>query len=687
MKKRIVKLFSLITVLALCIVGMFATTVFSVAEEKYSPESIFKASVGASYTAPEGSGDKFVTYEMGASSNVTYGKNLALKWYENGTAKYFSTVVAFSEVNFTEFSITLEAAQHTMNKEEKSVNEITFKSATQVSVNGGAEVAVSATNGEYVIAISETASSMPDLDGTTGEFYVTVNGTYVGTFKNIGANFAEYKSGTITPLTFAVKGMQDGKDKQTVEIRELNTQKMKLNDDGKVVDDTNPVFVLNDEVKVLKLGETLSLSYKTIDVLDSSISTQYFYSVYEVDTIDAAKKPEEDASGYKKVDSMSKLVFFEYDGKDGKLDADGNLFVSIAFRLDDGDNETYYYLEDYATGFTKGSETYVKVAKEVDSRPVYTTDSSKINAYITEVENAAKVDGKSIQIGSGAYYYLPSLRSLISDENCGYTDLEFNIYYRNQTTENGSSTGLSYNALKLAVSTPGVYEFKVVATNAFGKTMLNGAGDKEITSSNVWEETSIPSFTFTVENTGPSVEEKQSSNDLGYIDVAYTFPAFDIVALAGYTSEYKLYRLDGDTANVKLEDLEANPSNYTWVEISEYDAESDSDDNDFEWRASSRSFIPQKAGYYMITVKVVDSDRLSAEAHQVVSVTSKVTTVRGETYWLRDNIVSIVFMVIGGICLIAIIVLLVVKPKEAEETTADKKSKKQALKEKRENRK
>lgn len=42
--------------------------------------------------------------------------------------------------------------------------------------------------------------------------------------------------------------------------------------------------------------------------------------------------------------------------------------------------------------------------------------------------------GKSIQIGTGAYYYLPSLRSLISDADCGYTELTFDVYYKNQTT-------------------------------------------------------------------------------------------------------------------------------------------------------------------------------------------------------------------------------------------------------------
>ena len=88
----------------------------------------------------------------------------------------------------------------------------------------------------------------------------------------------------------------------------------------------------------------------------------------------------------------------------------------------------------------------------------------------------------------------------------------------------------------------------------------------------------------------------------------------------------------------------------------------------------------------MITVKVVDSDRLSAQSHQVVNVTSEVDTVHGETYWLRDNVLSVVFMAIGGLCLIGIIVLLVIKPKEESEVVSVKKARKEELKEKRENR-
>lgn len=696
MKRHTVKLFSLITGLALCLAAFFAVTVFSASAESYSAVNIFTTSVGASYDDTES--NKNVTYQMGEQSTVSYRKNLALKWYERaegetvGTAKYFTTTIAFDGENFSKFSMKLEAAQHTMNKEEKSENTLTFEAdngAYTAYVNENAGVSVAAQNGEFIIALTEAAiGDKPALDGTTGEFYVTVNGKYAGTFTNIGSNYSEYSSSSLTPLTFSLDEMKEGgADKQRVEIRNLNNQKMELKE-GKIADDAAPIFVLNDEVKVLKLGDTLDFDYKNIDVLDSSVSTEFYSFVFK--GTDTDKEPDETAENeadkglyYEKSDTLSKVVFME-----GDLFDDDNAYVSVAFRLSDGDNHEFYYLEDYALSQKVGSSTkeYVRVSKKVDSRPAYTGTAAEYQEAVT----AAARDGEeSIQIGTGAYYYLPSLRSLISDADCGYTELTFDVYYKNQTTESGSATGLSYNELKFEIATEGIYEFKVVAKNKFGNVMQYQKDGKtyNVTSSNVWDVEEIPSFTFDVYNNGPFIEESEI-NDLGYIDVTFTFPEFEIVGLSGYSSEYKLYRMESDSSSLTLDEVNSDPSKYTWKEIEEYDSDKEEDegDNVYEWRPSSRSFIPQEKGFYMITVKVVDSDGFSAESHQVVNVTSEVDTVHGETYWLRDNVLSVVFMAIGGLCLIGIIVLLVIKPKEEAEVVSVKKARKEELKEKRENR-
>lgn len=685
MKRHTVKLLSLIMMLALCLAGFFASSVFSASAAEYSASNIFTTSVGASF---DDSGDT-VAYKMGAESSVSYRKNLALKWFTEDGAQYFSTSVSFgAALNFNEFGITLEAAQHTMNKEEKSTNTLTFKNdngSLQAYVNDQTDenVSVPAAD-EYVVALAETAEGKPALDGTTGEYYVTINNLYVGTFTNIGSKYAEYKSSSITPLVYSVDSLIEGASEQVVSLNKLNNQALDLNESGKITDNAAPVFVLNNEIKVLELGATLSLDYKNIDVLDSSVSTEYYMFAYKGTNPegvpgDKAEEGEDADNFYKKADSLTKVVFWDSD-----IQSDGYAYGSVAFKLSDGEKDAVYYLEDYVvTPQDFGGKKYVKFTKDINSRPAYYGDAG---VYQEQVTAAAVKDGKSIQIGSGAYFYLPSLRSMIEDENCGYTELEFDVYYKNQTNGSGSATGLSYNELKFEIPIAGVYEFKVVASNKYGKAMLT-AGGAEIDGSNVWKEDSIPSFTFTVENNGPTIEESEI-NDLGYIDVSFTFPSFKIVALSGYRTEYKLFKLNADTSSLSIEEVNANPENYEWTEIAEYDSEKDEDegDNPYEWRGSSLSFIPQEKGFYRVTVTVVDSDGLRAESHQVVNVTSKVDTVRGETYWLKNNILSVVFMVIGGLCLIGIIVLLVIKPKETE-NVSDKKARKAALKAKRNERK
>lgn len=86
-------------------------------------------------------------------------------------------------------------------------------------------------------------------------------------------------------------------------------------DSGKIEDDAAPIFVLNDEVKVLKLGDTLDFDYKNIDVLDSSVSTEFYSFVFK--GTDTDKDPDETAEDeadkglyYEKSDTLSKVVFW-----------------------------------------------------------------------------------------------------------------------------------------------------------------------------------------------------------------------------------------------------------------------------------------------------------------------------------------------------------------------------------------
>ena len=60
---------------------------------------------------------------------------------------------------------------------------------------------------------------------------------------------------------------------------------------------------------------------------------------------------------------------------------------------------------------------------------------------------------------------------------------------------------------------------------------------------------------------------------------------------------------------------------------------------------------------------------LKACGYKVVTVQSEPDVIRGETEWLKNNIVSVVLFSIAGVLLIVIIILLLIKP--SDETLED----------------
>ena len=63
-----------------------------------------------------------------------------------------------------------------------------------------------------------------------------------------------------------------------------------------------------------------------------------------------------------------------------------------------------------------------------------------------------------------------------------------------------------------------------------------------------------------------------------------------------------------------------------------------------------------------------------AVAYKLVVVDSKVDTIKGETQWLKNNMVSVVLFAVAGVMLVLIIVLLLIKPSDEKLEDVDKKS-------------
>ncbi len=718
MNKQKVSILALIVAFALCVAAACLSLGFmgagAAADVSYS--GVFTTS-GAT---KEDSEDNYLTYKLGEGGTVTLRKNLALKWYsfadaENktvtdaGAAQYFSLKLSLAEASFTSFTVAMESTQMSMSKEGKTVNEIVFTPA-----DGKLKVSVNGEEGAASLAADELTISFTGDDGN-GNFDVTVSdgsASVTGKFTNIGKYYAQYASSSattpITPLTFKAEGAD-----VLFSIRELNGQSFLLDDEDKIKDETAPALVINSEIKQLVLGEKIDFDYVTIDVCSSSITTNRYYLVDGMPVMDGEEEVtaefDKDGKlvGYNELDSDKR--FNETDFPDNNIDG-GTL--SIAFKLTDGNsNESYYFIEWYA-----GGELNMVNPNSVESVPevkfVSTTGNSvdadnKYADNITEYQNtvtaAALKDGKSIQVGSGAYYYVPSLKAYITDDTCGYTDMKFTVYYRTGTSDTQTVSG-DFDDLRIPVNTEGDYAFRVVPTNSAGNVMIGlveqadgSYRPEEVTSSNVWDVKNLVTFTFNVRYYGASIEEPDEA-ETGYRDATYTIEDFEIIALSGYKTEYKLFLFEANSgvtvssiSQIKAaEQADGTNTLGTWKEISVYDSSLDDEegDNAYSWNPeSSLSFVPQKMGYYKVQVTVDDQsgitqneDGSNPSAYQIIGITAEAVVIPGTTYWLQNNILSVVFLGIGVLCLIGIVVLLVVKPKEK---TAEEKAREEELKNKR----
>ncbi len=718
MKRHKFKILSLAAVFALSMALACVSWVFAAAETTYTPSNIFSTS-NASTNTDQG----YIAYNLSDNANIYYRKNLALKWFAgaDGAPSYFSTEFSFGDTyHFETFTMTMEANPFSSNKESKSSNALEFTvgddGALDVSVNGADAIDVPAGEEEGVVDVAFTA----DADGA---FTVSVNGTEAGEFTDIGRYYAAYASSSadtpMTPLTFNVQ-LAEGSTEQLFVLRSLNGQSLALNDSGSVLDDQAPVLVINSDIKLFVLGSELDFDYVTIDVLDTSVTTTRHYYAYDAENprVGFDSEDEDAETTYQQMDSDKR--FFESDF--ATLGTDGEGYLSVAFELTDGDNSAYYFVEWYAEAAAlaeQGGYNYVRVVRpgSVSDKPTYTfndttaeddaegnpstvgaNDIAEYQALVTaasQVETEGE-DGSitvsSIQVGTGAYFYIPSLRAYIDDETSGYTDMTFDLYWRTKSADTQSSTGLSYDELRIELTAEGTYEFRIVPVNYLGNAIevadKNGNSVSTISSSNIWTVTNIPTFSFTVKYGGLTIEEPEEADD-GYIDITYSFDSFEIISLSDSltspVTEYKLYYLvlnseyQGQT--ISQADLRASLLSMeedgtctygTWVEIVETDDEDEESDYAESWSASSLSFVPKTAGYFGVTVRAYDSGlSTSAKTQAVVAnVSSRADTLPGETYWLQNNVLSVVFICIGGACLIGIIVLLLIKPKDKKAADA-----------------
>lgn len=362
-----------------------------------------------------------------------------------------------------------------------------------------------------------------------------------------------------------------------------------------------------------------------------------------------------------------------------------------------------------------------------------------VDAYQKLVTEAAK----DIKAGSKNYFYLPSLENikytdskgqertdgrLLSDNVTAYKDLSFNVYYNNGS--NGNTTTQKSNSLAINLTKAGRYIFTIYATDKKSNPMYyykeeGGKFEKKtFTASNIWSmrdskknteyadtKDYLPWFTFNVDASEISIEDP-GEREAAFVGTKYTSISFDINAVS-FERKYELYRFDNDVyfndysedggkgsaltyeqfMKNKAEYLENHPEWFTEIPAAkDLTAGSDEYDDfhDYAWNNTSPEFVPQDANtFYIVKLTVTSTvDNLEPKmAYMGISASAKISSLKGEDTWLKDNMTSIILLSIAGASLIGIILLLVIKPKnkgdideqfEAIKPAKSKKSKKKS---------
>ena len=760
-------------------------------------------------------------FTLAEGQNVRFQRNLALKWFGADTdgegnksvsAKYFTLKFALADLNFETLTFKMESESSIANKDSKAVNSV------KLTVESGkvyASVINGTTEGDKkevsIVADQDVtlALAAPETD-VYGNFDVTLDGVVIGTFKNIGANYADFTSDKMIPLTVSATFPETAATDETEEtvvstalyVTELNNQSFtnvteKTAGGTKVVSDTTPpVLVVNEDIPDgFLLGTSFSFSFEAIDVLPSSVTTTetyyqwnpadaepnyvgkksspyyfdttYYYSVddegvetYYKTAEDAEKavgagnyKPTSVYQKYQKEYISYKLSIADSTFKDTRKDEDGDGEYETGSDAR-GIYELAWYVGEKAVESKNGVD-YIIMTREAlgeEKGPTYKYTAldkeNKINVEDSseEYQNQKQAFEEDLQAaadeavaGSNSYIYFPSLSWLIEDNN-GYRNLEFTISYKSpSSTSTKTSTDLAYNGLRLSTSDEGWYEFKVFAADKAGNAMKYYLDGElvEVTSSNIWDIEEIPTFEFEIANKGLYVKEKDNATASDrmkseVLDKNFKLDSFEVVGATDLQEAYAFYKVDlskyakfnsashltaityaqldaavkakglntvtnGDYFDLYLKVLSeeiakkvggtAAEVKACFTRVYEPDDRVNGKESDgaYEWSEDSKSFQTIEEGNYLILADFWESATAKttrATAYKLVVVESKAASIKGETDWLKNNVVSVVLFSIAGVMLILIIILLLVKPSDETLEDVEAKAVKKAKKEK-----
>ena len=338
------------------------------------------------------------------------------------------------------------------------------------------------------------------------------------------------------------------------------------------------------------------------------------------------------------------------------------------------------------TEVTLSDNTFGLIEKTDASSLKYTFATKTAAKYQEEID--ALITKDTIKLGSTFTY--PELKGILVSDHFDYdalkADSKLTLYYAKPSATTFTST----TSKSFTLSENGRYSYYVLAKDATGTAMecdteklvrkvangIEGWYDTKDTDDVSDDLLIVPIFSFEI-----SISKKPEITideivENGFVGLEYQ-DAKDLINIVGenegvrYELWYSANDLSAGVNNWALEGvdkLRATNSEAVLLEGEELEA--------VGFDENTLKFTPNKTGSYYVVVTAADGFGSDTAVTYAINVAGEFTTVKYNTQFWKYNWVSMMFLGISLLCLIAIILLIFVKPKEKVEeevTTVEKK--------------
>ena len=432
--------------------------------------------------------------------------------------------------------------------------------------------------------------------------------------------------------------------------------------------------------------EIISLSQKASSVTDADKSFLQTFKpvegkIVEADPVisltESTKVSEDKAILY---NVKTKVLFNVYSFLDGYTKSDMELVADDAWvnesengevRFDAGDDQVLKVANKESDKVYLSIKLNVLDKRTVTSdAPKYTYNAEAMESFLAAFEKRyTKVDdnGEKHSVALGSTIEIPSLEDFVSDDYTVYGDLKVEVYY---ATPNASAFGTK-SEMKLTLSYAGEYKMFVLFKDAEGNKMakgdfiVDGKDGVEDTVNLNTDSGKYFVFDFALEDDAPIEVTPAKVQGKGYRGTRYTASKFTVDA-TGCNVTYKLFYNASSDAKEDSEGWMEIPTAATIVDT-DYVTEDGYDYETIQKIAynGTLTFTPDKIGAYMIECTATSKTTSKQEsAVTIIKIEAEPSVVRPASDWLENNVWSVVFLSVGSLCLIGIIVLLCIKPKE-----------------------